>query len=118
MWHTRDVTTPPATKRQKSTGSGICSPLHSSSVMGRCCVVNACCASMGRPRPEATHRPGVGRALLLGRIALQRSTSLAPQEETMRSTRPQHQSLILTLTLLTLTALGALTPPRLHGAPA
>jgi hypothetical protein len=36
----------------------------------------------------------------------------------MRSTRSQHQSLILTLTLLTLTALGALTLPRLHSAPA
>jgi hypothetical protein len=36
----------------------------------------------------------------------------------MRSMRPQHQSLLRVLTLLTLTALGALTLPRLHSAPA
>jgi hypothetical protein len=104
--------------RETSTGSGIYSPLLSSSVTGRCCLANACGASMGRPRPEATHPPGVERTLPLGRIALQSSTSLAPQEETMRSMCPQYQPLILTLTLLTLTALGALTLPRLHSVPA
>jgi hypothetical protein len=36
----------------------------------------------------------------------------------MRSTRLRHQALMLILTLLTLTALGALTLPRLHSAPA
>jgi hypothetical protein len=36
----------------------------------------------------------------------------------MSPKRPGHQSLILTLTLLTLTALGALILPRLHSAPA
>ena len=36
----------------------------------------------------------------------------------MSTTRPQYLPLILTLTLLTLTVLGALTLPRLHSAPA
>jgi hypothetical protein len=56
-------------ERETSPGSGIHSPLHSSSVTGRCRLANVCGASMGRPRPEATP-PGVGRALPRGHIAL------------------------------------------------